>query len=192
MTPISATTAATRQNLMDAFWQLYQKKQINQIRIHEITDLAGYNRGTFYQYFHDVYDVLDQIEQELLEHFRTFSLEVFAFPSLPAKEDLTRAFTRLYQEHGDKLSVLLSEHGDPAFLDKIKSIQHTIWKQALHLPDTLEAKYALEFLSSAILSIPAMWQKEKQNLPPQKLIDLAYPLFTQSVIPILQGLREKL
>ena len=60
-------TAQTKRNLQDAFWALYAEKPIAKISIKEITDRAGYNRGTFYLYYKDVYDILGRIEQELLE-----------------------------------------------------------------------------------------------------------------------------
>lgn len=41
----------TRNNLVNAFWDLYCQKDINKITIKEITDRAGYNRATFYIYF---------------------------------------------------------------------------------------------------------------------------------------------
>ncbi len=39
--------AETKKNLQEAFLKLYETKEISQITIREITDLAGYNRGTF-------------------------------------------------------------------------------------------------------------------------------------------------
>ena len=58
-------------NLKDAFWKLYTEKSIEKISIKEITDLAGYNRGTFYLYYKDVYDIFSQIEDELLDKIKT-------------------------------------------------------------------------------------------------------------------------
>ncbi len=50
---------------------LYAQKPIEKISIKEITELAGYNRGTFYLYYNDVYDLLHQIEEEILgENYR--------------------------------------------------------------------------------------------------------------------------
>ena len=56
----------TKQNLIDAFWTLYCEKRIEKITVKEITQKAGYNRGTFYEYFIDVYDVLEQIETSII------------------------------------------------------------------------------------------------------------------------------
>jgi AcrR family transcriptional regulator len=57
-------TAQTRQNLIDAFWSLYCEKRIEKITVKEITIKAGYNRGTFYEYFVDVYDVFETIRRK--------------------------------------------------------------------------------------------------------------------------------
>ena len=39
-------TEQTKNNLRIAFWSLYAQKPIEKISIKEITELAGYNRGT--------------------------------------------------------------------------------------------------------------------------------------------------
>ena len=59
-------TEQTKNNQRSAFWSLYAQKPIEKISIKEITELAGYNRGTFYLYYNDVYDLLHQIEEEIL------------------------------------------------------------------------------------------------------------------------------
>jgi len=60
-------TERTKAILTDAFWQLYCQKDIHNISVKEITDKGGFNRSTFYQYFTDVYDVLNQIEDSLID-----------------------------------------------------------------------------------------------------------------------------
>ena len=59
-------TAQTRENLIEAFWSLYCENRIETITVKEISNRAGYNRGTFYEYFSDVYDVLGEIEKSLI------------------------------------------------------------------------------------------------------------------------------
>ena len=41
-------TAQTKQNLIDAFWQLYCLRPISQITVRDVVQRAGYNRSTFY------------------------------------------------------------------------------------------------------------------------------------------------
>jgi len=52
-------TRQTKQNIVDAFWELYCEKRIEKITIKDITIKAGYNRSTFYEYFNDSYEVLE-------------------------------------------------------------------------------------------------------------------------------------
>ena len=59
-------TAQTRKKLMDSFWKLYCDDGIDRVTVGAVAKDAGYNRGTFYEYFTDVYDLLDQLEDELL------------------------------------------------------------------------------------------------------------------------------
>lgn len=59
-------TAATRNAFLDAFCTLYKRKPIEKITIQELTDKAGYNRSTFYQYFKDIYGLLTYIEDNVI------------------------------------------------------------------------------------------------------------------------------
>lgn len=53
----------TKENIIIAFWEKYREKSINKIIIKELMDKAGYHRSVFYTYFKDIYDLLEQ-EQE--------------------------------------------------------------------------------------------------------------------------------
>ena len=44
-------TEATKQAFVDALCQLACKKPVARVTVKEISDKAGYNRSTFYQYF---------------------------------------------------------------------------------------------------------------------------------------------
>ena len=71
-------TAQTRKKLMDSFWKLYCDDGIDRVTVGAVAKDAGYNRGTFYEYFTDVYDLLDQLEDELLEYQRSLARVAFA------------------------------------------------------------------------------------------------------------------
>ena len=53
----------TKENIIIDFWEIYREKSINKIIIKELMDKAGYHRSVFYTYFKDIYDLLEQ-EQE--------------------------------------------------------------------------------------------------------------------------------
>ena len=58
----------TKKLLTQALTQLLQQKQVNEITVKELTDLADMNRGTFYLYYKDIFDMLEKIEDELFEN----------------------------------------------------------------------------------------------------------------------------
>ena len=55
----------SRRNIESAFLKLMQTREINQISVTEICKKTGLNRSTFYANYLDIYDLADQIAQEL-------------------------------------------------------------------------------------------------------------------------------
>ena len=60
----SRKVAETKKQIKQAFFDLYATKKIEHISIKEITDNAHLNRGTFYVYYRDIYDLLERTEDE--------------------------------------------------------------------------------------------------------------------------------
>ena len=56
----------TRQQLRRCLAILLKEKKIQEITVREIMEMADLNRGTFYLHYRDVFDLLEQIEKELL------------------------------------------------------------------------------------------------------------------------------
>ncbi len=60
----------TKQKIVKAFWKLYREKNIDKITVKDITDACKIHRATFYLHFADVYAVLEQMEEELLDELK--------------------------------------------------------------------------------------------------------------------------
>ncbi|MGN1343417.1 MAG: TetR/AcrR family transcriptional regulator [Traorella sp.] len=56
----------TKKRIAQAFWQLYETQDIKKITIQDITDACHLYRTTFYNYFLDIYDILEQIQTNIL------------------------------------------------------------------------------------------------------------------------------
>lgn len=63
-------TEKTRQKFVEVFCELYSQKPIEKISVQEIANRSGYNRSTFYQYFTDIYELLDSVENDLLNDIK--------------------------------------------------------------------------------------------------------------------------
>lgn len=175
-------TAQTRQNIIDAFWLLYCQKRIEKITVRDITEKAGYNRGTFYEYFKDVYDVLEYIENALIPSLD--ELPPVSTPSGTLGMPLDM-FLRLYEQNRRYYSVLLGDKGDPAFASKLKnSIKPTILKVFENNPDVDkgELDYVLEYTLSAMIGIMSYWFKQPDAPSRDKLFALMQRLMENGVM----------
>jgi len=67
----------TRQNIMNGFMKLIKQKEFSDITITDITQEAEINRSTFYYHFMDKYDLIDEIQREVLtkEIFKEVALQ---------------------------------------------------------------------------------------------------------------------
>lgn len=175
-------TAKTKQNLIDAFWCLYCEKRIEKITVKEITEKAGYNRGTFYEYFTDVYDVLEQIEKLLIPKLDELPPITISDNNMGMPFDM---FVKLYEQNSKYYSVLLGDNGDPAFGSKLKNSTKPILKQAFsekyHL-DPIELDFILEYVLSAMIGIMSYWFRQNKVLPLENLITLMRDLMENGVI----------
>jgi len=187
MQPLSPTGTTTRDNLIQAFWTLFKYKRIDQIHIKEITDAAGYNRSTFYQYFTDIYDMVNLIEEDLLAYVRDYAAQNL---HNPAKETIVQNFTDLYLTKGEQFTILLSSQGDPSFLDKLKTTLTPVFLQTFHLPQTEQAIYAIDFVISGILSVLLRWANSNCSISSEALVDLLHPLINNEALAALQAKQD--
>ncbi len=173
-------TAQTRKNLMDAFWEIYKIKRIEKITVKEITAKAGYNRGTFYEYFSDVYHLLDEIENSLIPSVD--ELPSFTSNSRSIGVPL-ESFMQLYEDNSKYYSVLLGENGDPAFAAKLKK---QIKSSLLSLftndnTDLTTLDYTLEYILSAMVGVMSYWFSQNQNISKEQLVALIHHMSNYSI-----------
>ena len=186
-------TMMTKQIIKDSFWELYKEKKIENITVKDITQKAGFNRTTFYAYFTDVYDVLEQIEDDLMpgtEHL----------PPIDAtreySDDFLRNIITIYEKNSAYFSVLLSENGDPRFALKLKTVFKSMMMDAIEnrvntSPEEMD--YALEFFVGGTLSIVKHWYDQGKNIPMQQIMPLMYKLMENRFVQELDiEMRQKL
>lgn len=117
-----------------AFWKLLFQDSFSKITIKQILLESHVNRATFYKYFMDKYDLLDQVEQDLLTEFEKLTTGVssrLADQQL-AQNELNAYYQQLVQyiyRNGTKFSALLKTTGDPTFINKLIATDQKIWQQ---------------------------------------------------------------
>lgn len=174
-----ATTARTRQIFIETFCDLYRQKPIEKISIQEISKNAGFNRSTFYQYFTDIYHLLECLENESLAAMRkTAQSEPCTYD--PAN---VRHIVYLFEEKEQSLEALLGEYGSLRFLERLKKelffdeLTGRMEKENPLFP------YLMEFKISTAISLFRLWQSRQKDLSSEELIDLIQTLYSSAVRP---------
>lgn len=109
----------TKKLLLDALTELLMHKQINEISVKELTELADINRGTFYVYYRDIFDMLEKIEDEMFQSLENImSLHDYDDVKHHMKPILLSLFNFI-EENQAMCRVLLSPNGDMNFLHRL-------------------------------------------------------------------------
>lgn len=181
-------TAITKQNIKNAFWDEFKNKTIDKITVKEICSITGYNRSTFYQYFRDVYDVLETIENELIEELdRLFDENPI---ELIASNGFISKVTEIYNSKGELLYYLLNNQTSNSFSDKYK----TLIKSKLFTTEIdddekrIKISILLEFMVSAVISALSFWYPRRDKMDTSEFIEYIQSIATSGPINIIKEL----
>ena len=103
--------AATRRRIMDACWEVSAADPARAVTVSAVVEAAGVHRSTFYEYFGDAPSAMSAIEDELAAAFGAEAERAFA----TGGADPAGIVQRVYVAHGERLSLLLGDAGDPGF-----------------------------------------------------------------------------
>lgn len=67
--PVDLRVIKTKRAIRNAFIKLLAEKDISEITITDIADAAEINRKTFYNYYRGIYQILDELENEIISAF---------------------------------------------------------------------------------------------------------------------------
>ncbi len=151
----------TKRKLRLSFIELMDKKDIMEITVTEISNLADVNRGTFYLHYSDIYDMRRQIETELID-------ELYTILSYHSAEKMKKAIYPIifdvcsfFNENCKLLNIFLSKNGDMVFADGLKGIVKEKvfhdWKAVYKLDNAKENEIHFCFITSGIIGVLRQW-----------------------------------
>lgn len=146
----------TKTNLKEAFWKLYKEKSLNKISIKEITDIAGYNRGTFYNYYKDVHDIFNEIKLSLMPSEEYIESVLKSMENNRWDEIIDTSYSPEEGEDREKILLLFGPNGDPDFMHEYKRdirLKITNHVDDLSIDKMNKLEYMLEFMLSGMLSV---------------------------------------
>lgn len=168
----------TKKLLTQALTQLLQEKQINEITVKELTDLADMNRGTFYLYYKDMFDMLEKIEDGMFEALDAIvSLHEHDDVSQQTKPILLDLF-RFIEDNQEMCRVLLSPHGDMNFLHRLNEVVREkclkAWPNIRKEKGEADFDYHYSFVVFGCAGIIRAWVNRNCPESAEKMAEMAY------------------
>ncbi len=179
---------ATREKIIAAFLHLYESRRIEKISIGELTREAGLYRGTFYYYYKDIYDLLEQLEERFISEISEVVEHVIDGIFTQTIEQKVPYFRNYYLSHHQMIQLFLIGRPNPAVLKKMKE---NAKKTALtRLGTSLEqlpanGRYIIEYIASAQLGLFTLWIEKGQEITPDELAELIQSVNTSGPLTCL-------
>ena len=143
----------TKKVLRDSLLSIMQAKQIKEITVKEVCEAAQLNRATFYKHYSDCYDLLEQIENELIEDFAASLQYVDTFD---VRKLVTAIFDMIERNH-ELCRLLIFEHGDDTIIQKMIAISHDVslenWRPKMKKAGDEELEMLFICLSNGLMHV---------------------------------------
>lgn len=184
----------TPELLKDAFWKLYSEKDISMIKIVEITDLAGYNRGVFYSYYKNIYEMFDTIEKEMMLEIKEISQLIQAFIiDETYNNDKLSVIINNYKKNEKYLRVFFTKNDNPRFMVRMKKmLKENLLNEAKKANCNKEnIEYYIEYYVSGMVSLLIHWFIHGSSLSVNEFSNLVIEITGLEPVKILKFIYGK-
>lgn len=188
-------TIRTKKMIRNALSELIEEKGFNNISITDLTKRADINRGTFYLHYIDKYDLLEQIENEIIQEFQKRAKaenfeNISKIESINNIEAMSKPipFTikifECIKENSVIIKAIMGPNGDPKFHNKIKELIHTnvfeknliksFNKENMLVPE----EYFISYVISAHVGVIQQWLQSGMEKTPEEMALILFKMFS--------------
>ena len=182
----------TRLALRESLLAQLEKAPLNKITVTRVCEMADVNRSTFYLYYKDVYDLMEQIENELYEDLMHLIGDNHAV--LPGPDLLRRIYEVIYINR-DLARVVFGKFGDKEFMKKVSNIYRDQalddWKKVLGTTDEATLDYLYTFITYTNIGVVERWILTDFQETPEQLARLTNRLLSFGASAFLNKMTAK-
>ena len=184
----------TRSRLKQSLNKLMEQKNMMEISVQELTDMADINRSTFYLHYKDIYDIIETTENEIMEDFNkilsTKPDEETSTP-LPVLEEIFK----LLMDNSRMCMALLGPNGDLAFTNKLMAlIRERCLQDWMSYYGTINAKnfeFYYSFFLSGCVGLLKKWMASGMVETPEQMAALTGQMILYGVKVLYPENKEK-
>ena len=188
----------TQKKFEESLLKLMETKKFEAITVNDITELANFNRSTFYRHYFDKYELLEKIEDNILNDVLTYQSNIINNIN---KNEITKDFKLtdyvspdknffiVYKERLNEIKILLGYNGSNSFRKKIRLTMLDFFKKSFNLANfnasNQEVELLFQFLVGSFVSILDYWT-DNQELTPTELFLFYSSLMSNGVVNFLK------
>ena len=188
----------TQKKFEESLLKLMETKKFEAITVNDITELANFNRSTFYRHYFDKYELLEKIEDNILNDVLTYQSNIINNIN---KNEITKDFKLtdyvspdknffiVYKERLNEIKILLGYNGSNSFRKKIRLTMLDFFKKSFNLANfnasNQEVELLFQFLVGSFVSILDYWT-DNQELTPTELFLFYSSLMYNGVVNFLK------
>ena len=130
------STRRTRAAIREALSDMLAVKPIGKITVQELIDKANICRTTFYAHYEDIYDLLFEVENDILSEIRE-GLEGLDQAPIRVEEQYPaiEAVVEVYARHENLIRLLNGPNGDPGFDARLQDTIYDVTRQLRRLKE---------------------------------------------------------
>ncbi len=184
-------TRLTRMLLRKALTGLLQQKPIQSITIKELCAAAGINRGTFYAHYTDIYDLLSQMEEEMLADFQDALRPLLDDQEALTPTKITAGIFNCIKENADLCIVTLGPYGDKKFAARLLALgqEHYFQSYTKNFDGASRAQleYYYAFVSSGCIGLLEKWLHDGMAASAAQVAQIAESIMLHGISFLHQG-----
>jgi len=186
---IDRRTRKTKRAIRHALAKLLSQKDINDITIRDIADLADINRKTFYNYYSGIHQVVDEIENEIVLAFESVLGDVDLKRDLNDPSRIFERLTAIINTDLDFYGHLLSMHANLSLVSKIVTMLKAKTKEALLSQieiDDMTADIVLGYAITGMIAVYQQWFNSDRRQSIEEISKTVSILFFKGFSGILE------
>lgn len=156
----------TKRLLKESLIELLKDKDIYHISIRELCERADVNRSTFYKYYGSQFDLLADMESDMIEFIqKTIS------KNIESQQRIIEKMCYYLEENIEFARLIVNNNIDPTFAQKVFSleiIKGIVFNSARHV-DEEEFEYVYTFLVSGAFAEISLWLNKENRESPKKM-----------------------
>lgn len=179
-------TRLTKMLIRKSLTSLLSQKPIQNISVKELCDVAGINRGTFYAYYTDIYDLLEKIEEEMMQDLQEAMQPLLdGDPKQLTPLAITTGIFECLKENADLCIVTLGANGDKKFATQLMNIGREkcleSYTKYFEGASQKQIEYYYAFVSSGCIGILEKWLKDGMTASAAEIAKIAESIMLNGI-----------